>query len=441
MSNDNERSDDLSRRDFLRSAGILGAGTMLAGAGLAFGCKPKPADETPADEKPAEGTPTEEAPVEETPAEESPAEEALAEDGLSTVPTRTFGRTGEQVSMLALGGTIDTSSQLMLRQAINHGVTYWDTAWMYSGGASEVGMGNFFADNSGEREKVFLVTKSGQSSAAGLTNELATSLKRLQTDHVDLFFMHGLKHPARLNEEARQWAAEAKAEGKIRYFGFSTHASMAQMLARAAELDWIDGIMLKYNFRLMHDDAMAAAVDACVEAGIGLTAMKTQVKGQHTSEDISAELMDGLAAEGYTQHQAALKVLWAEGKMASICSKMKNTTELAANVAAARNRTELSAASMRGLAQYAAATTSDYCGGCGKCDKAVAGQVPVCDVMRYVMYYKSYGDKYEARQLFAALPAETRRKLTNVDYSAAERGCPQNVPIAQRMREAADILA
>lgn len=430
MSDNNERSDDLSRRDFLRSAGILGAGSVLAGASFAFGGD-EAADDAPAvDDAPA--------------ADDAPATDDADDSGsddIVKVPTRAFGDTGEQVSMLALGGTIDTSSQLLLRQAINYGVTYWDTAFGYNAGSSEEGMGTYFADNSGEREKVFLVTKSGQSNAQGWTDELTTSLKRLQTDHVDLFFMHGLKETAKLTDEARQWAEDAKSEGKIRFFGFSTHRNMAAMLAKAAELDWIDGIMMTYNFRVMHEEAMIAAVDACVEAGIGLTAMKSQREGQHNSEDISAELIAGLLEEGYTQHQASLKAIWADGKIASICSKMENTTELAANVAAAVNQTELSAASMRGLAEYAAATKSDYCVACGKCENAVAGQVPICDVMRYVMYYKSYGDKYEARQLFAALPAETRRKLTNVDYSAAERGCPQNVPIAQRMREAADILA
>ncbi len=413
----NERSDSLSRRDFLRSAGVLGAGSVLAGASFVFADEPEQAAEQ---------------------AEDTQDEAAQA---TVQVPTKEFGSTGEQVSILALGGMFDTSSHLLLRQAINYGVTYWDTAFGYGSGSSEEGMGNYFAANAGEREKVFLVTKSHQSSAQGWTDELNTSLERLQTDHVDLFFMHGRNDPDQLTDEARQWAEDTQTEGKIRFFGFSTHRNMAACLARAAEVGWVDGIMLKYNYRLMHDAEMVAAVDACVEAGIGLTAMKTQGAGQHTSEDAVAELIDGLIAEGYTQHQAALKAIWAGGKVASICSQMPNMTVLAANVAAAVDQTALSDASMRRLAEYAAATTSDYCASCGQCEKAIAGEVPVCDVMRYVMYYKSYGDKHEARQLFAALPAETRRKLASVDYTAAERRCPQNVPIAQRMREAVDILA
>jgi len=405
----NESTDRFSRREFLTTAAALGAGAML-------GCTKQL---TKQDEESADGN---------------------AQAGPGGMPTHPFGKTGVQVPILALGGMFDTSSHLMLRQAISYGVTYWDTAFSYADG-SEKGMGDFFAANPGERERIFLVTKSHERNAQGLTAQLTTSLERLQTDRVDLFFMHSVNAPGLLTHEVRKWVDSAKSEGKIRFFGFSTHENIAACLTGAAEVGWVDGIMMCYNYRLMHDDAMSAAVDACLDAGIGLTAMKTQGAGQHTSEDAAAELIAGLLAEGYTQHQAALKAIWAEGKIASICSQMPNSTFLAANVAAAMDKTALSDASMRRLAEYAAATKSDYCAACGRCQDALDNQVPVCDVMRYVMYHNSCGDKHRARELFAALPAKTRRKLTSVDYSAAERVCPQNVPIAERMKLACELLA
>ena len=195
------------------------------------------------------------------------------------VPTRPFGKTGVNVSILALGGTYNLMSrQLLLKQALKMGVTYWDTATSYSGGNSERGIGKYFARYPEDRKKVFLVTKSGASDPDGLTQHLHTSLERLQTSHVDLFFIHAVSdvkdevsHP-----KIKEWAERAKGEGIIRFFGFSTHKNMEQCLMDGARLGWIDGIMASYNYRLMNTKAMKKAADACVKAGIGLTAMKTQ---------------------------------------------------------------------------------------------------------------------------------------------------------------------
>ena len=409
---DNGRPGDLSRRDFLKSAGALGAGSVLAGVNFALGDEP----------------------------------EQAPQDAVQ-VPTRTFGNTGEQAPILALGGTIDTTSHLLLRQAINYGVTYWDTAYSYGGGSSEQGFGDYFAANSDDRAKVFLVTKSYERSAQGLTNQLATSLQRLQTDHVDMFFLHGVNDPDVFNDEIKTWATNAKTAGKIRFFGFSTHENMSACLTKASEIGWVDGIMLTYNFRtLVLDKALGGglerAVEAAHEAGIGLTAMKTQAKNMQPS-DAQAEqtLLDAFTPRGFSIEQAAVKAVWEDERIACVCSSMPNTTVLAANVAAAMDETSLSQAQRDALREFATATSSDYCAACSQCTQTLNGQAPVCDVLRYVMYYKIYGHKHEARELFAALPAQTRRNLTNVDYSAAERRCPQNVPIAQRMREAVELLA
>ena len=81
-----------------------------------------------------------------------------------------------------------------------------------------------------------------------------------------------------LTKAVKAWAEKAKADGKIRFFGFSTHKNMEASLLEGAKLGWIDGIMTTYNYRLMNTDDMKRAVEACTKAGIGLTAMKTQAK-------------------------------------------------------------------------------------------------------------------------------------------------------------------
>ena len=99
----------------------------------------------------------------------------------------------------------------------------------------------------------------------------------MNTSYVDLYFVHYVKDVKEaLTKEVKAWAEKAKAQEKIRFFGFSAHKNMENSMLAAAKLGWVDGIMMSYNYRLMSQDKMKRAVDACVKAGIGLTAMKTQ---------------------------------------------------------------------------------------------------------------------------------------------------------------------
>jgi aryl-alcohol dehydrogenase-like predicted oxidoreductase len=193
------------------------------------------------------------------------------------VPKRPFGKTGVDVSILSLGGELSASDLLVFRQAFKTGVTYWDTADSYGGGNNEKAIGKYFAKFPEDREKVFLVTKTATSNTEKLTENLNASLRRMNTSYVDLYFIHYVSNVGKeLTDAVKVWAEKAKAEGKIRLFGFSAHKNMENSMIAAAKLGWIDGIMVSYNYRLMVKDKMKRAVDACVESGIGLTAMKTQ---------------------------------------------------------------------------------------------------------------------------------------------------------------------
>jgi uncharacterized protein len=361
------------------------------------------------------------------------------------MPTRTFGKTGVKVPILALGGIFDISAnQLVLQRALDLGVTYWDTANGYSNGNSEKGIGMYFEKNPETRRRIFLVTKAGGAhTPEKLTEMLELSLSRMKTDYIDLFFLHGVRNGDQLTQEIREWADKTRTAGKVRFFGFSTHANMEAGLLAAARAGWIDGIMLKYDYRLRHTDAMRAAVDACEKAGIGLTAMKTQSKDPFNLEsEADLKLGGHFVKRGFTEHQARLKAVWENPQIASICSQMPNVTVLAANVAAALDKTKLTSADHAVLRQYAADTCSRCCDGCSElCEQAMARSVPVADILRCLMYHRSYGDSALARTLFAQMPDAVRQQLAMADYSAAERICPNRLPIARLMREAGALFA
>jgi predicted aldo/keto reductase-like oxidoreductase len=329
----------------------------------------------------------------------------------------------------------------MLRQALAWGVTYWDTADCYQSG-SETGIGKYFAKYPHDREKVFLVSKSDARDPDGMSRLLDRSLERMNTSYLDLYFVHGVRDIDELNDATRRWAEEAKARKKIRLFGFSTHRNMEELLSQAPKLGYIDGIMMTYNFRNMDTAKMKAAVAACTKAGIGLTAMKTMADrswlGLGSADKTKEKLMASITQKGFTEEQAKLKAVWTSPHIAAICSQMPNMTILKANVAAAVDDTPLSSKEMRLFRQYAAATADQYCAGCGDiCEAAVGGKVPIGDIMRYHMYCQSYGHLDWARAHFQQLPPRVKQRLREVDFTDAQRRCPQKMPIARLMRRAA----
>jgi predicted aldo/keto reductase-like oxidoreductase len=354
------------------------------------------------------------------------------------VPRRTFGKTGVNVSILSLGGVLGIYDQLIFRQAIKMGVTYWDTADSYGRGNNEKAIGKYFAKFPNDRKKVFLVTKASTSDPQKLTEKLNVSLQRMNTSYIDMYFIHSVSDVKdELTNEVKAWAEKAKAKGKIRFFGFSAHKNMENSMLAAAKLGWIDGIMMSYNYRLMVKNEMRRAVDACVKAGIGLTAMKTQAAfsanfyasiGSKT--DDALKLTENFLKKGYTAEQANLKVVWENPNIASICSAMRNITILQANVAAALNKKNLSEGDKKRLEQYARQTAPCYCAGCANiCESAVDLDVPISDILRYSMYNHSYGDRDKALTLLNTLPADIKANIFMADYSKAEKYCPQKIQI------------
>lgn len=374
----------------------------------------------------------------------TPAATAPLQPDPSKMPSRPFGKTGVKVPILALGGIFDiTANQLILKQALNWGITYWDTAAGYNGGKSESGIGMYFDKHPEARKNIFLVTKAETRNPAELSSSLNESLERMKTDYVDLFFLHALGNDAELNDEMKAWSEKAKADKKIRFFGFSVHRDMETILTAVARRGWIDGVMLRYDFRLMQTDAMRAAIDACMKAGIGLTAMKTQGGRQSTFEsEADLKLGGHFIQRGFTAAQAKLKAVWENEKISTICSQMASLNVLNSNIAAALDRTGLTAEDHQALREYAVETRSTFCAGCTRlCEAAVADQARIGDVMRSLMYHHQYGDPQLARETFQQLSETSRRQLAGLDFDAAERACPNRLPIAAMMKEATRLFA
>ena len=116
---------------------------------------------------------------------------------------------------------------------------------------------------------------------------------------------------------------------------------------------------------------------------------------------------------------------------------MPNMTILQANATAAMDKTALSSQDNYLLDQYAHETASNYCAGCASiCESEIDDEVPISDVMRYLMYSRGYGEPERAKSAFRKMPSNVRKLIANMDYKEAERKCPQKVQIGRLMREA-----
>jgi aryl-alcohol dehydrogenase-like predicted oxidoreductase len=142
------------------------------------------------------------------PSSTSPA--AITEE----VPRRTLGRTGERVSAVGLGGfhigkpeLPEAESIRIIRTAIDNGITFLDNCWDYNGGQSEIRMGKALRD--GYRQRAFLMTKVDGRDKNAAARQIEESLRRLQTDHIDLLQFHEIIH---LNDPER-----VRGEPKVRH--------------------------------------------------------------------------------------------------------------------------------------------------------------------------------------------------------------------------------
>ena len=198
--------------------------------------------------------------------------------------TRILGKTGLEVSSLGVGGYhIGKDKDLnfgtrLIRTAIDEGINFLDNAWCYNSGVSEWIMGHALRD--GFRNRVVLMTKNHGRDGTTFRSQLEDSLRRLQTDVIDVLQLHEIvseELPKQiLTQGVLEEAVKARDEGKIRYIGFTGHRwphLLKEMLA--ADFDW-DTVQLPANLLDMHYRSFSTEViPRLEERNIGVIGMKS----------------------------------------------------------------------------------------------------------------------------------------------------------------------
>jgi diketogulonate reductase-like aldo/keto reductase len=218
---------------------------------------------------------------------------SAAADRKNGIPYRPLGRTGEKVSLIGLGGyhlarqSDPEESIRIIRTGIDEGINFLDNCWDYNGGESEIRMGKALRD--GYRQKAFLMTKIDGRTKTAAAAQLNESLRRLQTDRIDLLQFHEVirdSDPDRVFAQGGGMEAvlEAKKAGKIRFIGFTGHKSPdihLKMLATASKHSFkFDAVQMPLNVMDAHFNSFEKRVlPVLTENGIAVLGMKSM--GDH----------------------------------------------------------------------------------------------------------------------------------------------------------------
>lgn len=207
----------------------------------------------------------------------------------SALPTRPLGRTGQQVSILGLGGQAVVEDPArrdqaiaIFQRALDLGVNYVDTAPTYGRGASESALGEVLRSR---RREVFLASKTSDRSYDGSMRMLEDSLRRLRTDHLDLWQLHNVKTDTDLEfvfsrEGAARALEKARERGLVRFVGISGHQD-PHVLRRAIERFPFDTALLALNAADRHADSFIDHVlPTAVAKGLGVIGMKIPARGR-----------------------------------------------------------------------------------------------------------------------------------------------------------------
>ena len=360
-----------------------------------------------------------------------PAAEALAT--LPAVRYATIGKTGLKVTKFVFGSMM-TSDQTVIERAYDLGINCFTSSRDYQKGNNERLLG---AALKGKRDRVILCTesidmmwrpKTEKETTEYVLDNLNTSLKELQTDYVDLFFLHHKDEPGWIPDEAVEAVRIAKKQGKLRHAGITTHAlpKMADYLVKG---DLFEAVIPIYNFTM--DAEMHAAVKKVHDAGIGVIAMKVMAGGLRSDKPLPQLKRPGALV-------AALKWALNNPNVDAAVSSVTSMEQVEENV---RAMTDSFTDSER---QLLAAALDEfgpkYCRLCGRCEGTCPKGLPIPEILRCGMYAEGYGQFDLGRSKFLDLPEEARKPSCG-DCSSCSVRCAYGVRVAERVSRTRELLA
>lgn len=344
---------------------------------------------------------------------------------------RTLGKTGLKVTPVGFGCMI-TSDPTVIERAIDEGINFFDTARVYQHGQNERMVGNALK---GHRQKLVLCSKTASKTKEAALKDLDTSLSELQTDHLDIWYLHSKSHASEILPELLEAQDIAKKAGKIRFAGLSTHAGHAEVIPAAIATGKIDVILTTYNFAM--GPQMEPIIRKIHAAGVGCVAMKVLAGSFKLDEGYDYNRARGVLAKPGAP-LAALKWALRESFIHTTIPSIKDNDQLDDNLRAMREPYRDPDAKV--LASQLDRISPLYCRMCGSCAGQCSQGLPVQDMLRHLTYADGYGEFAIARENFLELPEDVRA-VSCGDCAECTVKCVNGVRVRERLTRAQEILA
>jgi predicted aldo/keto reductase-like oxidoreductase len=411
-----ERESDLSRRRFI-STSLAG----IAAAGLT-GISPRLARAQDETDKTGGG-----------PAD---AAEQGAKKTEEDIIYRDLGKTGIRVPIVSMGA-MNSDNPELVKASYDMGARHFDTASLYAFGRNEQMVGKVIKEM-GVRDKVIIGTKERLVSRGGMSDDEAKSkfikltegsLRRLQTDYVDIVYIHSVGSAGELDDQASLDAMnQLKQEGKTRATGISTHQNMTEIINRVADEELCDVVLTSMNVSLADDTDFLEAVEKAHSKGIGLVAMKTQAGGrQLPNQDVFAQY------ENATIQQAMLKWVLRHESITTAIPGYTNYEHMNEDLSVMRNL-EYTEDEKRFLADNELKLGLGFCHQCRLCVATCPHGVDVPTLMRTHMYAAQYSNFRQARAVLDEIPADRGIKVCS-SCGTCKAECANCVDIAYRIED------
>jgi predicted aldo/keto reductase-like oxidoreductase len=347
---------------------------------------------------------------------------------------RDLGRTGWKTSDLGFGNAMMQDTAL-LEYAMERGINYVDTARQYYD--MEVVIGRLFP---AKRDKLFITTKllpeliTPATTAEEITAAIEESRKRLNTDYIDCVQIHSVGEDPKLSDPAKiknpnivTAFEKAKKDGTMRFWGASSHGPRM-----VEDFDWlldntpIDLIQPGMNFMTKGLEPVLAKAR---RKGVAVVAMKSLAAARKID-------YKPFMGEGQTVRQAVIKWTLAQPNIDCVAITMRSV-EMIDEYVAASGRLELSPEEKKALKGYGTLLDRDYCRpGCSGCLAACPHSVPIADILRYRLYFASYGEEKRAMTLYRKLPRALNAERCASCAAPCEGSCPHGLAIRSKLLEA-----
>jgi uncharacterized protein len=368
------------------------------------------------------------------------------------IPRRKLGKTGVEITMLDQGSVRGQSFDKLIRYAYSKGIRTFDTAKVYG---TEAAFKRWFAAEAAVRKQIFLITKDMPKRPTQIPKMIDERLKAMETDYIDLFFVHGLgddhklqdavdmvKGVGEIGKEFREAADAIKKSGKVKFIGFSSHhKDRAAIIQAAAEGGIVDAIMLQYTAWLDKDSPLNKALDSAHKADIGLITMK-QIAAFGFGDQRKGSILDdvvqkvpNLKERNLTPFQGLLHAIWTDERLSASCVSMKNIDQIRDNTDAARRFTPMKEAVIAQLRDAMLGHGPTLCGDCdGRCMVAAGTKAELGNLTRFLTYHEHHGDRSVARQEYSKLDPAAR-DWSDADLAAARAACPSKLDFAKLLPE------